>query len=84
MKEDFSNGPSQQIRGDFFQGTGMGGQMKGNFPIGPSRQKRNEFSNCQGNTTKKGRRLLLSVYPGRQKKVEVFKPADKRLIVNII
>ena len=37
-----------------------------------------------GRATKKERRIILQVSPGRLNKDKVFKPADKSLIMNLI
>ena len=89
----------RQTSHDFFNGRARPGrQIKDDFSkrAGPGRQKRNMFFNragpvgkiviifsTAGPTTKKGRRIVLCISPGRHNKIEVFKPVqmDKRLIM---
>ena len=84
MKEDFSNGADWAGKWEVTFPTGQASKWKVTFPNGTGLQKRNEFSNCRAEATKKRRWLILHVSPGRQKRDKAFKLADNRLITNLI
>ena len=73
MKGDFSNGPSHHMRGGSSNGPGQAGRREMSFPAANS-----------GYNTGLGRQIKLRIRPGPQNKDEVFKPADKNLIMNLI
>ena len=75
-------GPARQMRHDFFNEPGR--QRKGDFSNGPGRVGKREMSfSIGGPGYKKIPRIILHVRTGSQNKDEVFKQADKRLIMNL-
>ena len=78
MRHNFSNGPTRQMRGNFSYGPGR--HMRGDFSNGPAKGK--WVFKWPDRATEKGRIIILRVSLGWQKKEEVFKPADKNLIVD--
>ena len=55
-----------------------GHHKRGNFSNGPGR------AGNKGPTANKGSRKILRARPGRLNRDEVFKSADKRLLMNLI
>ena len=72
MKDDFSSGPGRHMINVFSNRKGRADKM------------RNEFFLRPGLDTKKERRIILRVSPGRQNKDEILKLTDKSLIMNLI
>ena len=76
MKDDFSNEPGWQL---IFP---TGRQMRGDFFCKAGKREMCFLNSGAGQ--KKGRQIIIQVSPAQQNKNEVFKPADKNLIMNLI